>query len=236
MWLSTPWAEVTGGGPDFSRRSTTRRDPRRVSGSPAACRPPSELPPADSPGVLICAIAGAIIGLPTLRLRGDYIAIVTLAFGEIIGRVFANGDSITIFGDNQLSNAPVHLAHRSDQLPSSGSSTGNRPEALLLDRAHALPRGAVRDFRCATPVSAGPGSPCARMRWAAAAWACRSSRQAAGLRRGWRLRGRGHLSRPYFSSVNANQFMSASPSSSSRWSLGGLGRSGGGDRAVVLSS
>ncbi|MEJ7715862.1 MAG: ATP-binding cassette domain-containing protein [Thermoleophilaceae bacterium] len=30
---------------------------------------------------------GAIIGLPTLRLRGDYIAIVTLAFGEIIGRV-----------------------------------------------------------------------------------------------------------------------------------------------------
>jgi branched-chain amino acid transport system permease protein len=54
--------------------------------------------------ILICAIAGAIIGLPTLRLRGDYIAIVTLAFGEIIGRVFANGDAITIFGDNQLSN------------------------------------------------------------------------------------------------------------------------------------
>jgi branched-chain amino acid transport system permease protein len=54
--------------------------------------------------ILICATAGAIIGLPTLRLRGDYIAIVTLAFGEIIGRVFANGDSITIFGDNQLSN------------------------------------------------------------------------------------------------------------------------------------
>jgi branched-chain amino acid transport system permease protein len=42
----------------------------------------------------ICALAGIIIGLPTLRLRGDYIAIVTLAFGEII-RVFAiNGDDI----------------------------------------------------------------------------------------------------------------------------------------------
>ena len=54
--------------------------------------------------ILICAIAGAIIGLPTLRLRGDYIAIVTLAFGEIIGRVFANGEAITIVGDNQLSN------------------------------------------------------------------------------------------------------------------------------------
>ena len=54
--------------------------------------------------IVICAIAGIIIGLPTLRLRGDYIAIVTLAFGEIIGRVFANGDSVTIFGDNKLSN------------------------------------------------------------------------------------------------------------------------------------
>jgi len=47
----------------------------------------------------LCAIAGILIGLPTLRLRGDYIAIVTLAFGEII-RVFAvNGDSIEIFGE-----------------------------------------------------------------------------------------------------------------------------------------
>jgi branched-chain amino acid transport system permease protein len=47
---------------------------------------------------LITAAAGAIIGLPTLRLRGDYIAIVTLAFGEII-RVFAlNGPEIKIAG------------------------------------------------------------------------------------------------------------------------------------------
>jgi branched-chain amino acid transport system permease protein len=44
----------------------------------------------------LCALAGTLIGLPTLRLRGDYIAIVTLAFGEII-RVFAvNGDTITV--------------------------------------------------------------------------------------------------------------------------------------------
>jgi branched-chain amino acid transport system permease protein len=47
---------------------------------------------------LITSMAGAIIGLPTLRLRGDYIAIVTLAFGEII-RVFAiNGPSLKVFG------------------------------------------------------------------------------------------------------------------------------------------
>ncbi len=47
---------------------------------------------------IICAIFGVLIGLPTLRLRGDYIAIVTLAFGEIIGRVAVNGDSLKPFG------------------------------------------------------------------------------------------------------------------------------------------
>jgi branched-chain amino acid transport system permease protein len=60
--------------------------------------------------IVIAAIAGIVIGLPTLRLRGDYIAIVTLAFGEIIGRVFANGDEITIFGDNKLSNGRQSIA------------------------------------------------------------------------------------------------------------------------------
>jgi len=44
--------------------------------------------------IILTALAGAIIGLPTLRLRGDYIAIVTLAFGEIIGRVAINGDGV----------------------------------------------------------------------------------------------------------------------------------------------
>jgi branched-chain amino acid transport system permease protein len=48
--------------------------------------------------VLVTAVAGIIIGLPTLRLRGDYIAIVTLAFGEIIRVVAVNGQSIKIVG------------------------------------------------------------------------------------------------------------------------------------------
>ena len=53
--------------------------------------------------ILVCAviattIAGMLIGLPTLRLRGDYIAIVTLAFGEIIGRIAINGDALKIGG------------------------------------------------------------------------------------------------------------------------------------------
>jgi branched-chain amino acid transport system permease protein len=48
--------------------------------------------------VVFTTIAGMLIGLPTLRLRGDYIAIVTLAFGEIIGRIAVNGDEVKFSG------------------------------------------------------------------------------------------------------------------------------------------
>ena len=40
-------------------------------------------------GGVVAAIFGVLIGIPVLRLRGDYLAIVTLAFGEIIKNVFA---------------------------------------------------------------------------------------------------------------------------------------------------
>ncbi len=46
---------------------------------------------------MFTAIWGVILGAPTLRLRGDYLAIVTLAFGEIVPRVFENSTS-GIFG------------------------------------------------------------------------------------------------------------------------------------------
>ncbi len=47
---------------------------------------------------LFCALMGIIIGAPTLRLKSDYLAIVTLGFGEIIPQVFFNGDNV--FGHN----------------------------------------------------------------------------------------------------------------------------------------
>ncbi|HEX6348003.1 MAG TPA: branched-chain amino acid ABC transporter permease [Candidatus Dormibacteraeota bacterium] len=46
-------------------------------------------------GVVIAATAGALLGAPTLRLRGDYLAIVTLGFGEIVPRVFRNAGDWT---------------------------------------------------------------------------------------------------------------------------------------------
>jgi len=41
-------------------------------------------------GLFVAALAGALLGAPTLRLRGDYLAIVTLGFGEIVPRVYRN--------------------------------------------------------------------------------------------------------------------------------------------------
>jgi branched-chain amino acid transport system permease protein len=46
---------------------------------------------------ILTAIAGILIGLPTLRLRGDYLAIVTLGFGEIIPIFVRNSDSLAGF-------------------------------------------------------------------------------------------------------------------------------------------
>jgi branched-chain amino acid transport system permease protein len=45
--------------------------------------------------ILVSLVAGVILGAPTLRLRGDYLAIVTLGFGEIIRITFRNLDGIS---------------------------------------------------------------------------------------------------------------------------------------------
>lgn len=49
-------------------------------------------------GGIIAAVFGAVIGLPALRLRGDYLAIVTLAFGEIVRSIFMNSSEDTFGG------------------------------------------------------------------------------------------------------------------------------------------
>ncbi len=46
-------------------------------------------------GALVAAVFGILLGAPTLRLRGDYLAIVTLGFGEIVPIVFRNLDDLT---------------------------------------------------------------------------------------------------------------------------------------------
>ena len=43
-------------------------------------------------GVVMAAVSGVILGAPTLRLRGDYLAIVTLGFGEIVRKIAENSN------------------------------------------------------------------------------------------------------------------------------------------------
>ncbi len=49
-------------------------------------------------GGAVAALCGVIIGLPALRLRGDYLAIVTLAFGEIVRSLFMNSSDESFGG------------------------------------------------------------------------------------------------------------------------------------------
>ena len=56
-------------------------------------------------GGLIAAVCGIIIGLPALRLKGDYLAIVTLAFGEIVRSLFMNSSDES-FGGSLGLNTP----------------------------------------------------------------------------------------------------------------------------------
>jgi len=57
-------------------------------------------------GGLTAAIAGLLVGLPSLRLKGDYLAIVTLGFGEIIRVIVINTPSLG--GALGLTNIPAH--------------------------------------------------------------------------------------------------------------------------------
>ena len=66
--------------------------------------------------VLAAALAGVLLGGPTLRLRGDYLAIVTLGFGEIIRILAVNGDN---FAGTNVTNGPrgsVGIPHPSIHL------------------------------------------------------------------------------------------------------------------------
>ncbi len=58
--------------------------------------------------VATTAVAGTLIGVPTLRLRSDYIGIVTLASGEIIGQIAINGRTIELFGGT-LTPGPIGI-------------------------------------------------------------------------------------------------------------------------------
>jgi len=58
-------------------------------------------------GGLVAAAAGWLVGLPSLRLRGDYLAIVTLGFGEIV-RVVLQATQDQLMSPNEMAKVPWH--------------------------------------------------------------------------------------------------------------------------------
>ena len=109
--------------------------------------------------IAICMLAGVILGAPTLRLRGDYLAIVTLGFGEIV----------RIAAQNQTS------------LGAARGITGI-PHPTSLANLHfkfdALPYYylALAAIVLAIVVSGAGGTPSARTRTRPRRWACPASR------------------------------------------------------------
>jgi ABC-type branched-subunit amino acid transport system permease subunit len=61
-------------------------------------------------GVLAAAVGGVLLGLPTLRLRADYFAIVTIAFSEIIRYVATNETALTGGTQGTIALGPVGTA------------------------------------------------------------------------------------------------------------------------------
>ena len=83
-------------------------------------------------GCVLCAVLGIIIGAPTLRLRGDYLALVTLGFGEVITQFFRNSNDIA--GVNVANGDGGHLDHRPDRHRSVRASSAV-PQKLLNNSA-----------------------------------------------------------------------------------------------------
>ena len=58
-------------------------------------------------GIIVAAIVGLILGLPVLRVRGDYLAIITLAFGEIVRQLLNNLDKPLNFTNGPQGITPI---------------------------------------------------------------------------------------------------------------------------------
>ena len=117
------------------------------------------------------AIIGVIIGLPTLRLRGDYLAIVTLGFGEIMPQIARNGDNL--FGFNLTNGTggitPIdgpgfgNWAHHNLGLPANYLSLGVNADraffwtALVLVLLTVFTSSRLRDSQAGPRLGGDPG-------------------------------------------------------------------------------
>ena len=107
----------------------------------------------------ICAFFGILIGAPTLRLKSDYLAIVTLGFGEIIPQVFTNGEDINGFNLSNGTKGITPLDPIAGAFPASEGPRPVRPRhevpALRADRRVLRLRLAADPRGTAGPCVAG---------------------------------------------------------------------------------
>ena len=96
-------------------------------------------------GALVAATFGVLLGAPTLRLRGDYLAIVTLGFGEIVPIVFLNAEQVH----------RGHERHRRHLQPGHPVRRVQRPQPVAVLRADGIALVTIVD----DPHLPAPGFP-----------------------------------------------------------------------------
>jgi hypothetical protein len=156
--------------------------------------------------IAMALTAGVILGAPTLRLRGDYLAIVTLGFGEIIRITARNLDGVTN-GATGISGVPVPPGPEVDGRPFFNTIDAERWYWLaqcILIRWSSWPSG----WRAAGWVA--PGWPSARTRTRPRSWVWPPSSSSCG---------RSPSARPWAVSLDCCSAASSSTSSPTRsWS------------------
>ncbi len=122
--------------------------------------------------VAVAMLSGVLLGAPTLRLRGDYLAIVTLGFGEIIRLLAERFEWLGEAG---------HQQHRRSRPASVRSSSACSTPKPLLARAHVLAIIVYSSSGASSAAaSAGPGPRSARTRTPPSSWACPPSSSSCG--------------------------------------------------------
>lgn len=125
--------------------------------------------------LVVAGVLGAMLGAPTLKLRGDYLAIVTLGFGEII-RVFLNNldQPINITNGPKGITAIDSIKFWVSTSARRGSSTASRsPRSRCTTTCSWRSWWPPSSFRtaCRSRASAAPGWPSAKMKSLPRRWA-----------------------------------------------------------------
>ncbi len=128
--------------------------------------------------IALALLSGVLLGWPTLRLRGDYLAIVTLGFAEMI-RIIARQNEWALNGDRGIGN----IGH-----PPGTTRTGDRSSPSTPSRTTGWRSRSSSSWSSSSGTSpaagwAGPGSRFARTRTRPSSWGCPPSSTSCGRSR-----------------------------------------------------